>query len=66
MQLSLASGIATTSNLEVDISDIEHILPEELDAKLHIRCHTWFTTINKHTASGLQIIALINPLRDKR
>jgi flavorubredoxin len=64
----IASGIATTSNLEVDISDIEHILPEELDAKL-VTSDAMLVgspTINQNTLLPVyKLFALINPLRDK-
>ena len=64
----IASGITSTSNLEVDISDIEHISIEELEAKLVTSdaILVGSPTINQNTLLPVyKLFAMINPLRDK-
>ncbi len=64
----IASGITATSNLEVDISDIENISIEELEAKLVTSdaILVGSPTINQNTLLPVyKLFALINPLRDK-
>ncbi len=64
----IASGITSASDLEVDISDIENISIDELDAKLITSdaILVGSPTINQNTLLPVyKLLALINPLRDK-
>lgn len=64
----IASGIKAAANMEVEISDIENISTEELDAKLVAAdaILVGSPTINQNTLLPVyKLFASINPLRDK-
>ncbi len=64
----IASGIAQSGNLEVELSDIENISAEELDSKLIVAdaLLVGSPTINQNTLLPVyKLFALLNPLRDK-
>jgi len=64
----IAEGIKSVSDFNVDISDIEHILPGNLEEKI-VRSDAIFIgspTINQNTVMPVyKLFALINPIRDR-
>jgi flavorubredoxin len=64
----IAEGILESEGLSVDITDIENISPEELEAKLIMAdgILVGSPTINQNTLLPVyKLFALINPIRDK-
>ena len=64
----IASGILETAGINVDITDIENIAPDELESKIVAAdgILVGSPTINQNTLLPVyKLFSLINPLRDK-